>query len=94
MGFDSVQTHAMIELGGQTIRMRHRPPEHPEEPQLTLCGHVHDRWAWDPQRLTLNVGVDLWGFQPISELQVVETLVKAREPAWAAAHLKLYTPMI
>lgn len=91
MGFETVQTHAEIVLEGLRVRMRHRPPALTEEPQLTLCGHVHERWAWDPARLTLNVGVDMWDFRPISAEQVASTLVKARNKSWAEANLRLYS---
>lgn len=91
-GFASVQQHAELELEGLRIRMRHRPPDHSEAAQLTLCGHVHEKWAWDPVRLTLNVGVDVWDFRPISAEQVAETLVKAQNKGWAAKHLRLPQP--
>lgn len=36
---------------------------------LHLCGHVHERW----KRIgnVVNVGVDQWGFAPVSEVQLM-----------------------
>lgn len=79
MGFSIIQTSAEIEIDSLKVRMQHRPPSFEGGPKLTLCGHVHDRWKWDPMRLTLNVGVDQWDFRPISAAQVAEELIKPAE---------------
>lgn len=41
-----------------------------------LCGHVHT--AWKHKKRMLNVGVDKWGFKPISEADIAETIRKIR----------------
>lgn len=74
MGFKTVQKQAVLDFIGEPLRMSHFPPRHEEKPQISLCGHVHDRWTWDPERLTLNVGVDVWDFSPISEATIVKTI--------------------
>jgi len=34
-----------------------------------LCGHVHDKWK--TMHKMINVGVDAWNFQPVSEVEIV-----------------------
>lgn len=43
-----------------------------------LCGHVHERW----RRIgnTINVGVDVWGFQPVT----LDELLEAKDDGRAA----------
>jgi calcineurin-like phosphoesterase family protein len=35
---------------------------------FALCGHVHEHWRERVQdgRRVINVGVDVWGFRPVS----------------------------
>ena len=37
-----------------------------------ICGHVHENWKEKENQL--NVGVDVWDFKPVSELEVLEWL--------------------
>lgn len=41
-----------------------------------LHGHVHT--AWRSKKRMINVGVDVWNFKPLSELEIVETISKIR----------------
>jgi len=44
---------------------------------LLICGHVHTAWKTRPgqyKNVMINVGVDQWGFKPISETQLLEYL--------------------
>lgn len=43
-----------------------------------LCGHVHERWK--VKENTINVGVDVWNYTPVSEHQIVKL--------WEAMHVK------
>lgn len=42
---------------------------------VRICGHVHDKWKYlidfENKVLNINVGVDVWGFNPISEDELV-----------------------
>ena len=62
------------------ILMRHRPPERPlpehAEYDLILCGHVHEKWLHRGK--VVNVGVDQWGFRPVT----LEALLKVNEPGY------------
>lgn len=47
---------------------------------IHLCGHVHDKWKYfidkENQVLNINVGVDKWGFKPVSEDKLVDYIKK------------------
>ena len=59
--------------------LAHRPVRGREE--LLLHGHVHSQWlehTYPGLPMMLNVGVDMWGMKPVSELEVIEKF-RARE---------------
>lgn len=47
-----------------------------------LCGHVHTAWKSKQfkgrKNGMLNVGVDQWGFKPISEIEIADTIRQLR----------------
>jgi calcineurin-like phosphoesterase family protein len=52
------------------IFMQHSPyiKEVPQNTELILCGHVHDKWKsklWKDLPM-INVGVDVWDYKPVS----------------------------
>lgn len=54
-------------------------PRYPEfrpvpDGRWLLCGHVHELWRVRPEEQMINVGVDQWGYAPVS----LETLVQVR----------------
>lgn len=75
-GFDEVYEDLYVEYRGNTYWMNHYPlqdlPDHRgfdrgkplKEFQVALNGHVHDKWKWNGQ--SLNVGVDVWNYTPIT----------------------------
>jgi calcineurin-like phosphoesterase family protein len=70
IGFEDACRSYRKNLDGVQLQMVHNP-EHFEDKlsfDIGLCGHVHTRWktkvvAGVP---LVNVGVDQWGFAPIS----------------------------
>lgn len=44
-----------------------------------LCGHVHEKWKIDTNRKILNVGVDVWEFEPISLDQILKEIRTCHE---------------
>lgn len=40
--------------------------------QFCICGHVHEKWKINNR--CINVGVDVWGYKPISEELLIELL--------------------
>ena len=45
---------------------------------INLCGHVHDAWLlkWDRKNgvVNVNVGVDVWDYKPVSDVQITKML--------------------
>jgi len=52
----------------------------PSDVDCILCGHVHDKWKYKVYRGTykripvINVGVDVWGFKPVSLAMIMEDI--------------------
>ena len=60
----------MYEGYGVRIHMTHFPKEvRKQGVDISLCGHVHDRWK--TQDGVINVGVDVWDFKPVSIKQII-----------------------
>lgn len=40
-----------------------------------ICGHIHNKWKYlvdfENKVLNINVGVDVWGFNPVSEDELI-----------------------
>lgn len=47
-----------------------RPKLKPSE--WLIHGHIHDAWKVNGHQI--NIGVDVWGFQPVSERQILEVI--------------------
>lgn len=51
---------------------------------IHLCGHVHNKWKYyidkENEVLNINVGVDVWGFRPVSEDILVNYIQKIIKP--------------
>lgn len=70
-GFDRV-SHALRDerVGGYRLHMTHVPPSDRELQDLKgpydliLCGHMHEEWK--RRGRVINVGVDQWGYTPVS----------------------------
>lgn len=52
---------------------------------VRLCGHVHDKWKYfidfDNKVLNINVGVDAWKYNPISEdelVRYIDSIMKSK----------------
>jgi calcineurin-like phosphoesterase family protein len=66
--FDSVQTEAQVKLSsGETVNLVHYPVLGVKD-MFNLVGHVHKAWTIQPNMI--NVGVDVWHFSPISEVEI------------------------
>jgi len=57
----------IINHGGKSWYLCHVPPE-TMPTQYCLCGHIHERWKSKKRgnKVLVNVGVDVWGFRPVS----------------------------
>ena len=56
----------------EELRFRELRPPYPPEGVWMLCGHVHE--VWKQHGRVINVGVDVWGFRPVSVAQLVEVI--------------------
>lgn len=54
------------------VRFTHLRPPYPEG--WMLCGHVHE--AWKQHGRVVNVGVDVWNYQPVAATTLVELIEK------------------
>ena len=57
-----------------------------DEGRVLLHGHVHDRWRVAPRQV--NVGVDVWGFTPVSRTELLTQVELALETDRATSLLR------
>jgi len=77
LGVELAPKSLTIEFGGKRFLLGHYPvPDGGEAEQLDrrncgykLCGHIHAKWLH--QGRSINVGVDVRGFQPISTEEII-----------------------
>lgn len=64
-GFDEVHDslHLWDDAHDRPVYLSHKP-RYDKLDEWALCGHVHQRWARVGN--TVNVGVDVWGYWPIT----------------------------
>lgn len=87
-GFRTIKLQDTIEIAGHKVLMCHMPysGDHKEERykeyrpvdegNWLLHGHVHEAWLLKNKQI--NVGVDVWNFRPVSELQIAELIKNAK----------------
>ncbi len=65
-----------LELAGHKIYCTHNPNDYNPMFPINLCGHVHDDWEIKRYGNShiINVGVDVWGFRPISIQEILKRL--------------------
>jgi calcineurin-like phosphoesterase family protein len=80
IGFTSVHTslQLILEIDGKRVKfvLNHDPCIWDLVPDDTvlLCGHVHNLFKILPQKNTINIGVDVWNYKPVSILEAWRTL--------------------
>jgi len=87
-GVKTYITHAVMEFGGIVFFATHQPPDPNQKGTIEsglidlcdviLCGHVHDLWKHKMIRgkLCINVGVDVWGMEPITIQSILKYISK------------------
>lgn len=89
-GVKTLLERVVMEFGNKVIYALHIPPstplEIPEWADMVLCGHVHNYWKHKflegCDTPIINVGVDVWGFEPINVntiLKYYNKLMKGKE---------------
>ncbi len=71
----------VINLGGYDIFLTHRPEDYNHRYKINLVGHVHKDWKSKGMKnnvVLINVGVDVWGFKPISIQEILKELNSVR----------------
>lgn len=71
----SIILDMQIKYGGHIWHLAHNPRDCFGE--YNMCGHVHKLWKIKREDgiVYVNVGVDLWGYKPISIQQILELLI-------------------
>jgi calcineurin-like phosphoesterase family protein len=84
-GFEVLDDNVVVSVDGFEVWLNHYPladeynrkytrPKPPAEYDIALCGHVHHRFL--VKNGIVNVGVDVWGFRPVSLKQILEALTE------------------
>jgi len=65
-----------IKIGEFKCLLIHRPSQVPEDiyqqVDFVLHGHIHNHWLRNEKKI--NMGVDVWGFRPVSEEELLQFL--------------------
>jgi calcineurin-like phosphoesterase family protein len=89
-GVKTYITHAIMEFGGLILYVKHKPPVEFQEGTMEetiisvcdviLCGHVHNLWkhSYTRDKLVINVGQDVWGFEPITIHSILKYISRIR----------------
>lgn len=76
IGFTSVHSSLWLEEESLSLIMAHDPSVYctlaPKS--ILICGHIHTLFKSIPKQLTVNVGVDMWDFSPITINQIKNEL--------------------
>ena len=82
-GFDAACELMTVKIGSLPVYLCHYPYKKQEiddrnlamledQGNWLICGHVHN--AWQQKRRTINVGVDVWAFTPVSETIIAKIM--------------------
>lgn len=76
MGFASVHTSLKVRIGDYDAYLIHDPSAWTVLPRdsILVCGHIHGLFKALPEQMTINVGVDVWNFRPVTEEQILGEL--------------------
>ena len=75
---NAIIDNAEIHYGGMDIFITHNPLDADVFFKMNLVGHVHDKWKSEIMHghgldtVLVNVGVDVWGFKPISIEEILK----------------------
>ena len=75
----SIIKEITIKHAGKEWYLCHVPPEINRQ-QFCLCGHIHEKWKSKRlgNKYMINVGVDVWGFTPITIKEILDELNKMK----------------
>jgi len=72
IGFTTVHSALWLQEGDKHVVMAHDPSVYCtlKPDTILLCGHIHNLFKSIPDKLVVNVGVDMWDFKPINIDQI------------------------
>ena len=74
-GLENPVNIAHLPYLGDDTDERHAKHRKEDNGLILLCGHVHQKWKHkrtSKGTLMVNVGVDVWGFKPVNETELVQ----------------------
>jgi calcineurin-like phosphoesterase family protein len=76
LGFASVHTALQIKIGKYDAYLIHDPSAWTVLPRdsILVCGHIHGLFKALPDKHTVNVGVDVWDFKPVTQEEILGVL--------------------
>ncbi|MDR3353861.1 MAG: hypothetical protein LBO21_02335, partial [Synergistaceae bacterium] len=81
IGFRSVRKLGFVDINGLKFMLTHDPCMVQPRNTLAICGHIHTLFAenWQPSRntLTINVCVEMRNYEPVSEAEIFETVMRS-----------------
>ena len=83
VGFTNVSTSYIMELDNRwKIVVNHDPSARcvVDDNTIFLCGHIHNLFRAIPNKLTVNIGVDVWDYYPINLGNILDELKIIKEP--------------
>ena len=69
----------VIHYGGKRVNIVHNPIHADSNYELNFVGHVHDNWKFRKlgvKSIMCNVGVDVWGFKPVTYEEIIREMKK------------------
>lgn len=75
VGFSVVLESAFLKIGRHTVELIHIPSES-EPDHFQLHGHVHEKRPCKIIANQLNLCVEVWGYKPVSEKEIISLLDK------------------
>jgi calcineurin-like phosphoesterase family protein len=78
---NAIISSCIIELGGDKIFCLHNPKDIDTRFKINLVGHVHEAWKIKEvnHSYIVNVGVDVWGFNPITFDEIMKLISKFKK---------------
>ncbi|MDR1943713.1 MAG: metallophosphoesterase family protein [Synergistaceae bacterium] len=81
VGFVSVKRIEFITIGDMKVMLTHDPCLVQPMDTFAICGHIHTLFSenWQPLRntFTINVSVEMRGYAPVSETEILELAKKS-----------------